>query len=228
MMNILLESITRDYRKSGKTIKALDRIDLEIKKGEFMVIRGPSGSGKTTLLLTIGGMLRPTSGRLLAGGKDLYAMNNRERTQFRAGRIGFVFQMFHLIPYLTVLENILVSAETLPGKSSGLKESTFRILQQMHLEDRAFHFPHELSAGEKQRAAIGRAMLNKPEILLADEPTGNLDPKNAGEAADLLSGFKSRGCTVLVVTHGQDCDPYADRIIQLDSGRIHRRQVPRR
>ena len=217
---IVLEKVSKFYRKPSGVIKALDEIDLLVERNEFTVIRGPSGSGKTTLLLAIGGMLRPTSGRLTVSGMDPYSVDNKTRLGFRAEKIGFVFQLFHLIPYLNVLENVLLPSGKPGGGNKGFRSRARSLLEQLNLDDRSTHFPGELSAGEKQRAAIARAMLKKPEIILADEPTGNLDPKNAAIIARCLAEVHCEGCTVIVVTHGQDCDPYAKRIIRLEKGQI--------
>jgi ABC-type lipoprotein export system ATPase subunit len=217
---IVLEKVSRHYKKSSGIIKALDEIDLRIGRNEFAVIQGQSGSGKTTLLLTIGGMLRPTSGRLTVAGMDPYNVNNKNRLGFRAEKIGFVFQLFHLVPFLTVLENVLLPSGSSGGGSKGLKPRARALLERLNLDDRADHLPAELSAGEKQRAAIARAMLKKPEIILADEPTGNLDPENAAGIAGCLAEVHSEGCTVIVVTHGRDCNPYAGRKIRLERGRL--------
>jgi ABC-type lipoprotein export system ATPase subunit len=151
---------------------------------------------------------------------DPYSIDNKNRLGFRAEKIGFVFQMFHLIPYLNVTENVLLPSGNAGGGNKGFRSRAQSLLKQLNLDDRSAHFPAELSAGEKQRTAIARAMLKKPEIILADEPTGNLDPKNAAIIARCLAEVHSEGCTVIVVTHGQDCDPYAERIIRLDLGRI--------
>jgi putative ABC transport system ATP-binding protein len=217
---IVLEKVSKFYRKPSGVIKALDEIDLLVERNEFTVIRGPSGSGKTTLLLAIGGMLRPTSGRLTVSGMDPYSVDNKTRLGFRAEKIGFVFQLFHLIPYLNVLENVLLPSGKPGGGNKGFRSRARSLLEQLNLDDRSTHFPGELSAGEKQRAAIARAMLKKPEIMLADEPTGNLDPENAAIIVKCLADIQSEGCTVIVVTHGQDCEPYAKRIIRLKQGRI--------
>ena len=217
---IVLGKVSKHYNKSSGIIKALDEIDLTVERNEFTIIRGPSGSGKTTLLLTIGGMLRPTSGRLTVAGMDPYSIDNKNRLGFRAEKIGFVFQMFHLIPYLNVIENVLLPSGNAGGGNKGFRSRARSLLKQLNLDDRSAHFPAELSAGEKQRTAIARAMLKKPEIMLADEPTGNLDPDNAAIIAKCLAEVHQEGCTVIVVTHGQDCDAYAERIICLDLGRI--------
>ncbi len=217
---IVLEKVSKFYKKPQGIIKALDGINLVVERNEFTVIRGPSGSGKTTLLLTLGGMLRPTSGRLTVAGMDPYKIDSRKRLEFRAEKIGFVFQLFHLIPYLTVIENVLLPLGSAGGGNKVPKSRAWALLEQLNLDDRSAHFPPELSAGEKQRVAIARAMLKKPEILLADEPTGNLDPENSALIALCLEDVHGQGCTVIVVTHGQDCDPYAERIICLEKGRL--------
>ena len=217
---IVLEKVSKHYSRRTGLIKALDEIDLEVKRNEFAVIRGPSGSGKTTLLLTIGGMLRPTSGRLSVAGMDPYGIDSKSRLAYRAEKVGFVFQLFHLIPYLNVIENVLLPAGSAGGGDKELRPRARSLLKQMNLADRSTHLPAELSAGEKQRAAIARAMLKKPEILLADEPTGNLDPDNAAKIAGCLAEVHREGCTVVVVTHGRDCDSLAGRIIRLEQGSI--------
>jgi ABC-type lipoprotein export system ATPase subunit len=219
---IVLEKVSKHYCRPTGIIKALDEIDLLVERNQFTVIRGPSGSGKTTLLLTIGGMLRPTSGHLAVVGMDPYGIDNKNRLAFRAEKIGFVFQLFHLIPYLNVIENVLLPAGSTGGGNKDLRSRARSLLEQMNLDDRFAHFPAELSAGEKQRTAIARAMLKKPEILLADEPTGNLDPENAAIIAGCLAEAHREGCTVIVVTHGRDCDPCAERIIRLEKGRLSR------
>jgi len=217
---IVLKKVSKHYKKPGGIVKALDKIDLKIQHNEFIAIGGPSGSGKTTLLLTIGGMLRPTSGRLTVAGMDPYNIDHKNKFKFRAEKIGFVFQLFHLIPYLTVVENVLLPSGYAGGGTQGFKLRARALLKQLNLEDRSAFYPAQLSAGEKQRAAIARAMLKKPEIILADEPTGNLDPENAAIIARCLAEVHQEGCTVIVVTHGKDCDTYAGRIISLDLGRI--------
>ena len=225
---VQLENISKIYRsrvaefEEGRTrrgeVKALNEVNLHIREREFIVIRGPSGSGKTTLLFAIGGMLRPTSGRAIVDGNDIYAMSKRKRAKFRAENIGFVFQMFHLVPYLSVVENALLPAGA-TRNPAGRPEAR-ELLKRLRLSGREYHRPAELSVGERQRTAIARAMLNRPKIILADEPTGNLDPDNAAEAIGYLAEFHSGGGTVIVVTHGSIADQYADRIIHLREGCI--------
>ncbi len=214
---IHLENVSKIYRTGRGEVRALDAVDLQVESGELVVVRGPSGSGKTTLLLTIGGMLRPTTGRVRFDGADLYSLNERARTRFRAENIGFVFQMFHLLPYLNTIDNVLLAAGA-QGRRAGKSEAQ-EILDRLGLSERGHHKPSQLSAGEKQRTAIARALLNQPKLILADEPTGNLDPENASEVIGDLVEFRHRGGTVIVVTHGTVADQYADRVIYLREGR---------
>jgi len=215
---INLEKVCKIYRTRRGDIKALDEINLHIKKGEFVVVRGPSGSGKTTLLLSIGGMLHPTEGKIIAKGRDLYAMSKSARARFRAENIGFVFQMFHLVPYLDVVENVLLSSGV--GENRYGRKEAEESLNRLNLLERLHHKPSELSTGEIQRTATARALLNKPTIVLADEPTGNLDPENTDEIIRYLKEYHGDGGTVIVVTHGTAVDQFADRVIRLKDGHI--------
>ena len=217
---ICLENVVKIYRIGGNEVKALDDISLQIEKGEFVVIHGPSGSGKTTLLMTMAGMQHPSSGTVSVGQKDLYALNIRARANFRAVNIGFVFQMFHLVPYLNVVENVVLAGRAAGRDSGTVQVQANQLIEQLGLAERAFHKPSELSAGEKQRTAIARALLNRPKIILADEPTGNLDPDNAAAVLEYLADFHRRGGTVIIATHGITAKQFADRIIYLQNGRI--------
>ncbi len=212
---VQLENISKIYKTRRGQVKALDKIAFQVQEGEFVVVRGPSGSGKTTLLLAIGGMLHPTSGQVFVGEKDIYAMSKRERARFRAENIGFVFQMFHLVPYLNVIENALLASGARANRSEAEK-----LLERLGMSGREHHKPSELSAGERQRTAIARALLNHPRIILADEPTGNLDPENAAQVIGYLAEFHRGGGTVIVVTHGAVADQYSDRIIYLQGGQV--------
>jgi ABC-type lipoprotein export system ATPase subunit len=217
------EGITKTYRTRKGEVRALDGVDLRIAPGEFLVIRGPSGCGKTTLLLILGGMLHPSRGTLRFDGQDLYAMTDRQRAGLRAGSIGFVFQMFHLIPYLDVATNVRMAAG--PVQASSQSDAPVAgLLERLGLTDRSHHKPAELSAGERQRVALARALLNRPKLVLADEPTGNLDPDNAAIVFGHLSVYHREGGTVVVVTHGGEAEGYADRVIQLRAGRIEQLQ----
>jgi len=215
---IRFDQISKVYQTAKGAVKSLDNVTLEIKAGEFVAIRGPSGCGKTTLLLTVGGMLRPTSGHVAVDGEDLYQLSIRERAQFRARKIGFVFQMFHLVPYLSVWENVMLAAG--PGANGASSAKAKDLLARLGLASRSHHTPAELSAGERQRAAIARALVNQPKMILADEPTGNLDPENAAEVFRHLRDFQRAGGTVIVVTHGSGAEECADGVIQMREGRI--------
>ena len=212
-----LSNVSKLYRVGHNEVKALNEVNLHVEKGEFVVIRGPSGSGKTTLLLIIGGMLRPTSGVVTLNGKEIYTLNDRKRAGFRAENIGFVFQMFHLLPYLNCIENVLLPTGI--GTNRREKTEAMEMLKRLRLMNRSYHKPFELSAGECQRTAIARALFNKPKVILADEPTGNLDPDNTTKVIGYLADFQRDGGTVIVVTHGEEVDQYADRILHLKEGR---------
>jgi ABC-type lipoprotein export system ATPase subunit len=215
---IRLEQVSRTFHAKGGAVKALDGCSLHVEAGEFVVIQGPSGCGKTTLLLTVGGMQRPSAGKVLVQDKEIYDLSIRERAQFRSETIGFVFQMFHLIPYLSVLDNILLAANmTAPHEALSRAQE---LLRRLHLSDRWDHKPAGLSAGERQRTAIARALITRPRILLADEPTGNLDPANAGDVFGYLAEFHRGGGTVVVVTHGPVADTHATRILSMQAGRM--------
>ena len=215
---IQLSTINKTYGSFPKQVKALKNIDLHINRGEFIVIRGSSGSGKTTLLLTIGTMLQPSSGFVKIKNKNIYCFNELKRTKFRAINIGFVFQEFHLIPYLNVLENIMLSAGL--EKDGTKQQKAADLTDQLGLTDRILHKPFELSAGEQQRIALARALVHQPKIILADEPTGNLDPENSSIVINILNNFHQSGGTVIIATHGKDADQYADRIFSLNKGEI--------
>jgi ABC-type lipoprotein export system ATPase subunit len=213
---IRLEQISKEYRSDSGRVSALENINIKVNEGEFVVIRGPSGSGKSTLLLTMGGMLHPSKGEVFIDDQNIYMLSNKNRAKFRAEKIGFVFQMFHLLPYLDCFDNIL-----LPGglnRRESLNDDVTSLVHRLGLTKRIDHKPSELSIGERQRTAIARALLNNPKIILADEPTGNLDPENATEVIGYLSEFHKNKGTVILVTHGNKADQYADRIVYLKDG----------
>ncbi|HNQ87492.1 MAG TPA: ABC transporter ATP-binding protein [Verrucomicrobiota bacterium] len=217
------DNVTTVHPTPQGEIRSLDRLNLEVKPGEFVVLRGPSGCGKTTLLLTAGGMLRPTSGTVRLEGRDLYALGERERNRLRGQTLGFVFQMFHLLPYLDVEENIQLAAMPRNLLGTAPNPRALELLQLLGLETRRHHRPTALSAGERQRTAIARALLNRPRLVLADEPTGNLDPANASEVFRLLRGYHESGGTLLLVTHGTAADALADRVLEMHAGAISSR-----
>ena len=215
---IRCDEVTKIFRKNGSEVTSLDRFTAKVAKGEFVAVRGPSGSGKTTLLLTLGGMQRPSAGSVQLARRDLYALSPAERARLRSSEIGFVFQMFHLVPYLDLLGNVLLAC---PGKPSAeVRQRASGLMDELGLADRASHRPGELSAGERQRLAVARALLNRPKLILADEPTGNLDPENAAEVIRHLAEFHRAGGTVVLVTHGAAADAHADRTLRLEQGRL--------
>ncbi len=216
---IQLHDVHKAYRDRRRgEVRALDGLSLAIDAGEFVVVKGPSGSGKSTLLMTIAGMARPTAGRVEVDGRDLYALSGSERAEFRARYIGFVFQMFHLAPYLNVLENVLLP--TLAVARPDAREKALALLERFGMADRLTHKPGELSTGERQRTALARALLTDPKLILADEPTGNLDPENAAEVMGYLAEFHQQGGTVVLVTHEAATEEYAQRVVRLQAGRI--------
>lgn len=205
-----------DITKRYGAVTAVDRATLRVLSGEFVTVRGPSGCGKTTLLMIAGAMLSPTDGTVTMGDDDMYAMNTAARAALRATRVGFVFQMIHLVPYLTVIENVMLAAQT----PAATRDRAKNLLKDLGLGERIMHKPHALSAGERQRAAVARALLNEPTIVLADEPTGNLDPESAASVFEALRRYRDSGGTVIAVTHGPSADGYADRTIHMRSGQI--------
>lgn len=210
--------VEKIYPSRAGEVVALKKMDLTIQRGEFLSIRGASGSGKTTLLMALGGMSHPTSGKILFEGSDLYQLSPGQRAQYRAQSIGFIFQMFHLAPYLNIMENTLLAWHKSWYKSEGGQKPADRakeILSQLGLSHRLTHRPSALSAGERQRAAIARALFNRPAAILADEPTGNLDPENARGVFEALHDFHANGGTVILVTHGEMGAEFASREIHL-------------
>ena len=216
-----LHSVTKAYAgRNEHPVEALRDVDLEVASGEFLTVVGPSGSGKSTLLFTIGAMLRPTAGEVRLGDTDVYALPASRRTALRRTHIGFMFQTFNLIPYLGCLENVALPA-VLAGASrqQGLGRA-HEILARLGLDHRLDHRPAELSVGERQRVALCRSLVNGPELLLADEPTGNLDSAMAEEVCRVLGEFNREGQTIIVVTHDPRLSRIGTRVIGLEAGRI--------
>ncbi len=215
---IKTSSISKVYQTKNGPVHALRDLSISVNQGEFVIVRGPSGSGKSTMLFALGGMLRPSQGSVMIGDTNLYQLSQSQRAKFRAGTIGFVFQMFHLVGYLNVLENIMLPLGA--GGANGNQHDAKMLLEQIGLGDRLAHRPSELSAGERQRTAIARALLRNPKVILADEPTGNLDPDNASQILAALANYRDQGGSVVLVTHGNLGDEYANRTIYLNNGRL--------
>jgi len=219
-MFIQTVDLTMIYQQGDVQIRAVDGISLEVEKGEFIAITGPSGSGKTTLLHLIGLLETPTSGKIIFDGEDASKLSNRQRAEWRLKRIGFVFQLFNLIPYLTALENVIIPR----WKSGSTKKESLEIgrelLEKIGMGHRLHHPAGTLSAGEQQRVAIARAIINSPSILLADEPTGNLDSKNSAEILDLFAQLNRDGQTIMMITHEEEQAHKAGWVIALRDGKI--------
>ncbi len=204
-------------------VRALNRVSFEVEAGEWIAIMGPSGSGKTTLINILGGLDHPTSGRVVVDGMEIGQLGERELTRYRSEKIGFVFQQFHLVPYLTALENVMLAQYF---HSITDENEAAEALRRVGLRDRLEHLPAQLSGGEQQRVAIARALINHPKLILADEPTGNLDEVNETIILNLLRELHSAGHTILVVTHSQAIGNLADRRIELEHGRLARITAP--
>jgi putative ABC transport system ATP-binding protein len=217
---VRMEGITRHYRVGGQTIKALDNVSFELAPGQFTAIVGPSGSGKSTLLNMLGCLDRPSSGRYLLDGEDVSSFDDERASDFRNRRIGFVFQSFHLLPRLNVLENTLLPRRFLRGQGEDLEARALQLLERMGLHNHLLHRPNQLSGGQMQRVAIARAMLMRPALLLADEPTGNLDSRSAADVLALIAEVHEQGQTVVLVTHDTDVASRAQRQIGIRDGSI--------
>lgn len=226
-MEILkIENLSKVYGKGNTAVKALDNVSFSINKGEFVAIIGPSGSGKSTLLHLLGGVDRPSSGKIFIDNTDIYNLNETQLAIFRRRQIGLIYQFYNLIPVLTVEENM-----TLPLLLDGhqVDQKQFKqIVEALGLENRLNHLPNQLSGGQQQRVSIGRALMNNPALMLADEPTGNLDSKNSSEIIDLLKMFnKTYNQTLIMITHDERIALQADRIMTIKDGRIANDEVIR-
>ena len=210
---IKLQNISKTYPSSSGVFYALRDLSLEIGYGQYIAVTGPSGAGKSTLLNILGGMTRPDHGDVLVNGKQLYHLSEKERNEYRRVKIGFVFQQFHLIPYLTVYENILT------GTSGDNNQSNIQLLlERFQLENKSKHHPSQLSVGEKQRVALIRATVSRPDMILADEPTGNLDQENSKIILDFFREYHGEGKTVILVTHTPGLSELAEKVISLRNG----------
>ena len=217
---IKIENLSKKYNSKRNSVVALNEISLSIEKGEFISIVGPSGSGKTTLLLCMGGLIHPSVGKVNIDGASIYDLDIKERAIFRLRNLGFVFQTFNLIPYLTALENVQIPLSLAGNTNGNQTERATELLEKLGLGDRLDHKPRELSIGQQQRVAIARALANNPKIILADEPTGNLDPNTTTETVDYLNLLNQTGITVVMVTHNPGVAEYAQRTLRLVEGRL--------
>ena len=217
---IRTENLTRIFRTEEVETIALNGVNIEVEDGEFVAIMGPSGCGKSTLLNILGLLDSPTEGKYWLNNEEVAHLKERERTAYRKGRIGFVFQNFNLIDELTVEENVDLQLKYLGVGKAERKERVLEILRKVKLSHRAKHYPHQLSGGQQQRVAIARAVVGKPSIILADEPTGNLDSKNGMEVMQLLGELNEEGTTIVMVTHSKHDATYASRIINLFDGQV--------
>jgi putative ABC transport system ATP-binding protein len=217
---IKIRQITRDFHLGQEIVKVLKGIDLDIEKGEYVAFMGPSGSGKSTLMNLLGCLDTPTSGQYILNGKDVSQMSDDELAEIRNKEIGFVFQTFNLLPRTTALENVALPMIYAGATKSQRKERAEKVLADVGLADRMDHKPNQLSGGQRQRVAVGRALVNNPSIILADEPTGNLDSKTSVEIMNLFDDIHTSGNTVILVTHEEDIARHAHRIIRLRDGMI--------
>ncbi len=217
---IKIENLTKVFRTEEVETVALNGVSLEVREGEFVAIMGPSGCGKSTLLSILGLLDNPDEGNYYLAGEEVGHLRERERTMHRKGNIGFVFQSFNLIDELTVEENVELQLKYLDVPKAERRERVVEILRKVNLSHRAKHYPQQLSGGQQQRVAIARAVIGKPKLILADEPTGNLDSKNGKEVMELLSQLHDEGSTIVMVTHSQHDATYAGRIINLFDGQV--------
>ena len=219
---IELKNLSKHYEMGENIVKALDGIDVKIKKGDFIAIVGPSGSGKSTMMNMIGALDLATKGEIFLDDEDIENLEESELAQIRGRKIGFVFQTFNLIPTLTALENVMLPM-TFQGLGGEEKlERAKEILKKVGLEHRKNHFSNELSGGEMQRVAIARALANNPEVILADEPTGNLDSKTGKEIMKIFTDLNKKGKTIILVTHDLDLTKYATKVLRLRDGKIEK------
>lgn len=220
MALIEIANVTKQYSSGDDVVDALCGVDISIEAGEFITIMGQSGSGKSTLLSVLGGMNHPTTGEVEMAGVKLYQLPGEKLADFRAQNLGFVFQSFHLIPYLTAIENVMVPLAIVKMNSAAKKASAHAALDRVGLGNKLERLPNQLSGGEQERVAIARAIVNNPHILLADEPTGNLDSKTSEEVMALFRELNDAGQTVVMVTHNPENGAYSDRTIHLKDGRV--------
>nr|NJM03832.1 ABC transporter ATP-binding protein [Desulfobacula sp.] len=215
---IEVRGLKKTYQSGDACVEAVRNMDFFIDDAEFVTLMGRSGSGKSTLLSILGALNRPTQGRVLVDSLDIYALTAEQRADFRSEYIGFIFQSFQLIPYLTVLENVKLPMAVTGRNKKAQDRMAEEVIERVGLTAKALRLPDQLSGGEQERVAIARAIVNKPPLILADEPTGNLDSKTAGDIMELLKSLNSDGHTVIVVTHNPDMEAYAGRTIRVRDG----------
>jgi putative ABC transport system ATP-binding protein len=220
MSYITAEKLVKQYGEKDFAVMAIKGISFNIEEGEFVAIMGESGSGKSTLLSIMGALNTPTNGAYAIDGVDIYRLNQDQRAVFRREYLGFVFQSFHLVPYLTALENVMIPLTTTKRKAREKRDMAQSALQRVGLKDKGHRLPSEMSGGEQERVAVARAIVNHPPILIADEPTGNLDSKTTSGIMKLIKGLSHKGMTVVMVTHSPECARYAERLIHLSDGLI--------
>jgi len=220
MSYIIAEDLTKLYGNGDAAVTAVAGISFSINEGDFIGVMGESGAGKSTLLGMMGAMNAPTSGRLIVDDIDVYSLGQEQRADFRREFLGFIFQSFHLVSYLTVIENVMLPLAIVKAGKKKKRMMAEAALQQVGLSDKAYRLPSQISGGEKERVAIARSIVNEPPVLLADEPTGNLDTKTTREIMELLSQLNTEGMTIIMVTHSPDCADYAQRIIKVSDGKL--------
>ncbi len=213
-----LRDVQKHFRRPNGVVRAVESVSLRIGAGEFVAVQGPSGSGKTTLLMAAGVLMQPDSGTVVIAGEEPYQLPADGRAAFRAAHIGFVFQQFHLVHYLNVLDNVLTAA--LASQAADAEDRARELIGRFGLTSRVGHVPSELSTGERQRVALARALLNRPKLLLADEPTGNLDEENGRLVLDCLGGFAKEGGAVLLVTHDPKAAQVSHRALRMENGQL--------
>lgn len=217
---LTLEGVRKTYQSNGNSFEALKGLDIAIRDGQFTAITGESGSGKTTLLSVLGGISAPDHGRLVIDEIDVYSLHHEKAADFRREYIGFVFQQFHLLPYLTALENVMLPLSIIKMPQAEKRAMAQESIKRVGLSDKGHRLPTELSGGEQQRVAVARALVNEPPIVLADEPTGNLDTKTGNEVFELLEALNASGQTVILVTHNPELAQRCGRVIRLKDGLV--------
>lgn len=220
MSYIIAEHLSKQFGSGDAVVSAVDDISFQIAEGEFVAVMGESGAGKSTLLGMLGAMNAPTSGRLVVDDIDIYRLRQEQRADFRREFLGFIFQSFHLVPYLTVIENVMLPLVVVKAHKSKKRAMAQEALAKVGLRDKANRLPNQISGGEKERVAIARSIVNEPPVLLADEPTGNLDTKTSREIMELLLQLNREGMTIIMVTHSPESAGYSNRILRVTDGKL--------